>query len=155
MKIPPMPPAFLAFPLALFLFVSTLSAVQASQSGTSPCFQAAVAWIEALPQAPAPRSEEVLLSHSRSSCRFADYWLKDLANTKPSERRRTCKDLVLIWTHKECIYFRDTIFAPAYEPCKAWSRLMYERCMAGEILWFRENSESDAAGDGNATESPF
>lgn len=137
--------------IAALLFIGlALSSARASQSGTSACFEAAAAWIEALPQAPAPRTKEILLSHSRSSCRFADYWLKDMGKeTTSSQRRRTCTDLVLIWTHKECIYFRDTIHAPAYEPCKSWSRLMYDRCMAGENLWFRENSTSDADGDSN------
>lgn len=47
-----------------------------------------------------------------------------------------CNDLVLIWSYKECVYFRDYLVPEAYEPCKAWSRQMYTRCLAGDAGWF-------------------
>ena len=106
-------------------------AVLAAESG---CIASAEIWIEQLEDR---AHDDVFLSHTRWNCEFSGHWVRESAEvTNQSSRERMCNDLVLIWTHKKCNYFRDLINPAAYEPCKAWSREMFQRCMANDVEWF-------------------
>jgi len=98
------------------------------------CYQEAVEWIKDIDV----DKKGVLEKQALSRCESARKWISQSENNH-SGRERLCTDLVLIWTHKKCIYFRDYITYKAYEPCKSWSREMYKRCMAKEDLWFNNN----------------
>lgn len=104
--------------------------------GQSGCLQAAADWIDTLDS---PR-ERVLISHAQTKCDFAGRWVKEISGVaEKSKRERTCNDLVLIWTHKECIYFRDYIDNSAYYPCKNWTREMYRNCISDNVQWFADD----------------
>jgi hypothetical protein len=103
----------------------------------SQCSSEAAAWIGTLNTTLSSEKEMVLTSHSQAKCDFAAKWLKEIKDVRQRDKReRTCTDLVLIWTHKECIYFRDYVTTSSYAPCKNWTRDMFRHCMAGEIEWF-------------------
>lgn len=78
------------------------------------CFARALSWIEKIEV----KDPTVLKTHAATKCRFADKWIRDFADRNGSDRQRMCNDLVLIWTHKECIYFRDYVHHSAYAPAK-------------------------------------
>lgn len=120
------------------LLFFTLQVLPCSVAAASPskCARAAEDWINALPHLEKSKRER-LKNYTRDNCSFAAKWQQKLENISGRQRqRRTCNDLVLIWTHKECIYYRDYVTAAAYNPCKSWSRHMFRRCMAGDIDWF-------------------
>ena len=123
-----------------FLFIVVIGSQPPFTSTTfaaeSGCLAEAAAWITALDSS----KESILYNHCRESCRFASSWLKEIRDVEESQKRkRTCNDLVLLWSHKECIYFRDYVDASAYDPCKSWTREMFQQCMAGNTVWFMEN----------------
>lgn len=120
---------FLVLLLLLTIFPS--SQVLATQSG---CHQAADSWISQLHD---KDNTELFLRYTEENCNFSGDWVKrseDVAS-KP-QRERMCQDLVLLWSYKNCIYFRDVINPEAYEPCKAWSREMHQHCMDNDVNWF-------------------
>ena len=96
------------------------------------CFISGLRWIEKIKV----EDSTILKNHASAKCRFADKWIRDFADQAGADRRRMCNDLVLIWTHKECIYFRDYIHHSTYAPCKAWSREMFQHCMDYDDQWF-------------------
>jgi hypothetical protein len=107
------------------------SPARATDSG---CSQAADAWISVLGDSP---NRDIFQRHARDSCKFSGHWVKQSAqNSNQAARDRMCNDLVLIWTHKKCGYFRDVINPEAYEPCKSWSREMFQHCMNNDVGWF-------------------
>lgn len=113
--------------LACFVPIPT----QAAESG---CNQAAEAWIVTLDDA---EHSDIFLRHTRNNCNFSGGWVRQSRDDQdPDRRARLCQDLVLIWTHKNCGYFRDVINPAAYEPCKAWSREMHQHCMDNDVDWF-------------------
>lgn len=119
--------------LTLLLLAPTVfsSVAEADESG---CIQVGDAWVSGLDN---PAGIEVLRRNVRSNCEFSGEWVKQSVDVEdPSRRERMCNDLVLIWTHKECGYFRDVHNPSAYEPCKTWSREMYRRCMENDVDWF-------------------
>ena len=117
--------------VSYFLFSSLIAF-----SEESGCINAATAWITELNSS----NSKILQSHCQENCRFASSWVKKISHIEePKRRERTCNDLVLIWSHKECIYFRDYVDASAYYPCKSWTRQMFQQCMAGNTEWFLEN----------------
>jgi hypothetical protein len=123
---------------AFFLFLCGFFAANAVAQ--SKCCRNAHNWIDDL-QSP---KENILQKHSDSSCSFAAEWVAKIDNVTESEKReRTCTDLVLLWAHKDCVYFRDVIDSDAYYPCKAWTREMFRQCMSANTEWFLDN-----AGDG-------
>lgn len=113
------------------LLLLTTTAGQAQESG---CTNAANAWTIELNDA---KHSEVYRNHARSDCEWAGKWVKKYAQvTDQANRERMCNDLVLIWTHKDCGFFRDVINPDAYTPCKAWSREMFKHCMDNDVKWF-------------------
>lgn len=120
---------------AFFLFLSGFCA--AAAVAQSDCSRNAENWVDDL-QSP---KENILRKHSDSSCSFAAEWVAKIDNvTKSEKRERTCTHLVLLWAHKDCVYFRDVIDADAYYPCKAWTREMFRQCMSGNTEWFLDNA---------------
>lgn len=99
---------------------------------TESCYGNALAWIEEI----GASDSEIIEKSTLARCNFVKKWL-DREGNKGDGRERLCNDLVLVWTHNECVYFRDDINHNAYEPCKAWSREMYRRCMNYDDAWFR------------------
>jgi hypothetical protein len=125
----------LLFPILVFVSYHLFSSLPAS-SAESGCINAAAAWIKELNSS----NTKILQNHCQENCRFASSWVEKISNVRETQRReRTCNDLVLIWSHKECIYFRDYVDASAYHPCKSWTRQMFHQCMAGNTEWFLEN----------------
>jgi hypothetical protein len=103
------------------------------RAGTAGCTTEAELWIAAL----ASSKSDILQNHAELKCEFSGGWMREYAETADeNSRERMCTDLVLVWTHKECDYFRDYIEPLAYTPCKAWSRQMFNHCMANDISWF-------------------
>lgn len=116
-----------AIPLLLIFFSFPL---QAQESG---CSRAAEEWIVAL----GGSNTQLLRRHTRSNCQFSGKWVEEHAQVANRDRRvRMCTDLVLIWTHKKCVYFRDYVDPDVYRPCKAWSREMFRHCMLDDVAWF-------------------
>lgn len=103
-----------------------------AESFDDGCFSRALNWIEKIEV----KYQTVLKTHASAKCNFADKWIRDFADRNGSDRKRMCNDLVLIWTHKECIYFRDYVHHSTYEPCKSWSREMFQHCMDYDDQWF-------------------
>lgn len=106
--------------------------VNAAASG---CTDAAEEWIATL--ADNPGNTDIYRRHARFNCEFSGRWMHESRDlTEPSRRERLCQDLVLLWTHKKCNYFRDDINPDAYLPCESWVREMHRRCMANDADWF-------------------
>lgn len=121
--------------LLLVPFVSfLLSTVPAPlPAATAGCSAEAALWIATLTSS----KSDILQNHAEMKCDFSSKWMKEYAETADiHSREQMCTDLVLVWTHKECDYFRDYIEPEAYTPCKAWSRQMFNHCMANDIDWF-------------------
>ena len=96
------------------------------------CFANASRWIAEIET----DKGDILSRHAKDRCLTSGSWLGRAMSEGGSAQKSTCNDLVLVWTHKACIYFRDDIHPDAYAPCKVWSREMYQRCLAGEGEWF-------------------
>lgn len=102
----------------------------------SACTAYAQRWIQQLNNT---SRRDVLIRNTRSDCEFSTGWIKKISNSNnESHWKRTCNDLVLIWTHKKCIYYRDYIDHNSYDPCKDWTRQMYIHCMNRDVSWFYE-----------------
>ena len=100
------------------------------------CIAAAQNWVQQIDQISRP---EVLLRNTRSDCNRSLKWMKkNTGNTSVRIWEQTCTDLILVWTHKKCIYYRDDIDHRAYYPCKEWTRQMYDHCIRRDITWFSE-----------------
>jgi hypothetical protein len=126
-------PCQASFPATVWLILSLLVVIPA-RAAESGCSQAADAWITTLGDS---QHDDIFQRHTRNNCSFSGKWVKRYAQTTDrTARARMCNDLVLIWTHKECGYFRDVINPEAYEPCKTWSREMYQHCMDNDVNWF-------------------
>jgi hypothetical protein len=98
------------------------------------CVQDAQRWIDNLDDR---ENSSIFHNHVRSVCRFSGQWVKEAQDVHDRPRReRMCNDLVLIWAHKECNFFRDQINPKAYEPCKIWTREMFRNCMDNNVDWF-------------------
>ena len=123
-----------------FLFLSVLACLNFSPAqkvfaATSGCIQAAENWISQLND---KKNTEIFQRHTQRNCQFSGGWVKESEDaTSVSHRERMCQDLVLIWSHKNCNYFRDVINPEAYEPCKAWSREMHQHCIDNDVNWFQ------------------
>ena len=128
--------ATVTFPEMLFLAVLLCSflpsaSLQATETG---CVTAAETWIDQLQDG---SDNEVFRKHTRWNCEFSGQWVREYAAVTDRDRReRMCNDLVLIWTHKKCNYFREQFNPAAYEPCKAWTREMFLHCMDNDVEWF-------------------
>ncbi|WP_143170772.1 hypothetical protein [Desulfopila aestuarii] len=119
----------------LFLVSFSQSATFAYSSDVNDsCYTAALQWIRTIET----EKKDVLEKHALSGCAFSKKWIERYNGTSEASRESLCTDLVLIWTHKECMYFRDSVSPEAYDPCKTWSREMYTRCMEYEDEWFGE-----------------
>lgn len=116
--------------LAALLFLTPAGVARATDSA---CVAAAEQWIARLES---PKSD-ILLSHARTRCDFAGRWLA-AGSSEPgsNSHNELCTSLVLVWTHKECVYFRDDVDHQAYAPCETWTRRMHTQCMAGDSAWF-------------------
>lgn len=100
----------------------------------SGCSAYARQWIQQLDQ---DSNHELLIRNTRSDCEFSARWIKKNSGSDNEQIwKRTCNDLVLIWTHKKCIYYRDYIDHNTYTPCKEWTRQMYDYCMEHNESWF-------------------
>ena len=113
-----------------YFFIILLLGYASLACGDDNCCTVTEAWVDAMPD-----GQEILRSHIRSICDFSGGWVGQ-ETTDTESRTRLCNDLVLIWAHKECIYFRDYVSPNTYEPCKAWSREMFDHCMAIDASWF-------------------
>ena len=130
-------PQIMAAAISLQTVILTSALLAApSYAAESACYSAASTWIETVSEGHA-----VLQSHAKSNCEFAGKFIYKYPGRTEAERERLCYNLVLIWTHKKCIYFRDYISPDAYTPCKAWSREMFQQCVNRNDTWFQ------AAGD--------
>jgi hypothetical protein len=124
----------------VFLLLSVLFCLQALSSqnvlASEPgCTKAAEDWIGRLND---EKNTEIFQRYTRRNCQFSGQWVKESADVASvSHRERMCQDLVLLWSHKNCNYFRDVINPDAYEPCRAWSREMHQRCIDNDVNWFR------------------
>ncbi len=119
--------------VSLSLLLS-ITAVPTAMGEAQKCERVAAEWIKELQST----KESILLSHARDKCRYASTWVKKIEEDSETNRDRSCRDLILIYTHKECVYFRDYLDPAAYTPCKAWTREMYQQCMEGDVNWFIE-----------------
>ena len=120
---------FIAF--LLFLNFFSILHVSAAQVG---CYQAADDWILQLND---EKNSELFHRYTHGDCQFSGKWVKQLKDgSSRAQRERMCQDLVLIWSHKNCNFFRDLINPEAYEPCKAWTREMHQHCMENDVNWF-------------------
>jgi hypothetical protein len=118
---------------ALLVFALLCPFLAAAPAAASSCVAAAGAWIEALDGV----DREMLRRHTEANCRFSGKWVEENAAEEDLARRqRLCNDLVLLWTYKKCVYFRDYVDPATYDPCMAWVRRMFSRCMANEVSWF-------------------
>lgn len=117
---------------AFLLYIMSLHSPHPSfaESTEKGCFHAAQQWIMTIRSG----DVEILRQHGSAICQSSRAWLEKYGSG--SSRQRLCQDLILIRTHKECIYFRDYITEAAYRPCKVWSREMYERCITHDDSWF-------------------
>ncbi len=105
----------------------------------SSCFLEARSWIAELP----PEKGELMRNHARESCALSLNWLKDYGKIKEdSTLERVCTNLVLIWTHKKCIYFRRYFSPDAYEPCELWARSQYKHCINQDVEWFEGSKKN-------------
>lgn len=98
------------------------------------CVKAAENWIQQLND---KDNAEIYQRHTRINCQFSGQWVKEQEVSSASHRKRMCQDLVLIWSHKNCNYFRDVINPDAFEPCSAWSREMHQHCIDNDVDWFQ------------------
>lgn len=127
-------------PLLRFLFLAILlfgfkSGQAAAAAGDSGCVAAADSWIAELNDL---RHTDIYQRHARFNCGFSGKWVQESVDVTDAPRReRLCNDLVLIWTHRKCNYFRDDINPAAYEPCREWSREMFRHCMENDVEWFQ------------------
>jgi hypothetical protein len=100
----------------------------------SGCTRVAERWISQLAD---PKNRELFERYTTNDCQFSGKWVRQSADLQtPAHRERLCTDLVLIWSHKDCNFFRDLINPAAFEPCTAWSRAMYQHCMEQDLAWF-------------------
>lgn len=100
----------------------------------SACTAYAQQWIDKLNKT---SRRDILIRNTRSDCEFSAGWIKK--NSKSNNEntwKRMCNDLVLIWTHKKCMYYRDYIDHNSYHPCKEWTRQMYHHCINRNFSWF-------------------
>jgi hypothetical protein len=123
-------------PAAIFLQTAVLLAIAflatPSCAAESACYSTACNWIEQV-----SGGHAVLQVHAKSNCEFAEKFIYKYPGRTQAERERLCYDLVLIWTHKKCIYFRDYVSSDAYTPCKSWSREMFQQCVNRNDAWFQ------------------
>lgn len=121
---------YLAFFVYIYcLSISSLGFANDSEEG---CYESALQWITPLDG----RNKDVLERHALLRCQFAVQWLARYDGQSAPAREKFCKDFVLLWTHKECNYFRDDINHFAYEPCEIWSREMFGQCLDFNDAWF-------------------
>lgn len=120
--------------LFLFGFLAVPYWCPAAEHQDSGCIVYARQWIEQLDRI---QRHDVLDRNTRTDCEFAARWIsKNSESTSETTWNRTCTDLVLIWTHKKCIYYRDYVDHNSYQPCKEWTRQMYQHCISREVSWF-------------------
>jgi hypothetical protein len=126
-------PILVATILGLILFSSAHLEAEEKQV-ESGCTEYAWQWVNQIDQL---SRSDVLIRNVQSDCQFAAKWIKMNSNSSSAASwNRTCTDLVLIWTHKKCIYYRDYIDPRTYEPCKEWTRVMYQHCIDQDEPWF-------------------
>ena len=131
-----------SFSLLTGLLVAGIGAApcEAATETQPGCVSAARPWIAAIDDS---EHRDLLLRYVRNDCRFAGQWMtRHREDGASSLRKRLCNDLVLIWAHKDCGYFRDYVDPAAYDPCKAWTRQMFRRCMEDDLAWFGRDPES-------------
>ena len=124
------PAGLLQILLAIIFFAVPSSARE------SACYLSAESWIKKL-----PGDHSILQAHAQTNCDFAGKFIGRYPGKTQAARERLCYDLVLIWTHKKCIYFRDDVSPAAYSPCKSWSREMFQHCLDRDDEWFLAGRE--------------
>ena len=88
------------------------------------CLGKARKWIEET----GIEDSSTLQKHTATRCQFVDNMLSSSAN-ETADRERVCTDLVLLWTRKDCVFFRDYVSYRTYAPCMAWGREMFKECV--------------------------
>ena len=122
------------FLFLIFLLWLSLTPPQKVFASEPSCIQAAENWISQLND---KKNNEIFQKHTQRNCQFSGKWVKEsVDDSSVLHRERMCQDLVLVWSHKNCNYFRDVINPDAYEPCKAWSREMHQHCIDNDVNWF-------------------
>lgn len=116
--------------IVVFVLIGLVCTDQLCRGGEADCCSVTATWVQAV-----GKNSDVLRFHVQSACRFSHDWIRT-EEAGNSSRERVCNDLVLVWAHKECVYFRDYVCHDVYDPCKAWTRKMFRQCMAGNIMWF-------------------
>lgn len=120
----------------IILLLAGRPEVASAESATASCSEAAAAWIDRLTDGV---DREMLLRHTAADCSFSGKWVAEYAEVvDEGRRRRMCNDLVLIWTYKKCVYYRDYASPECYQPCMHWVRTMFSQCMANRVDWFAE-----------------
>ena len=115
----------------LLIFPHKSFGVKTEETG---CATHARQWIQRLEH---DLDYELLVRNTHSDCEFSAKWMEENSGSDSEQIwQRMCKDLVLIWTHKKCIYYRDYIHHSTYTPCKEWTRQMYSHCMDHDKNWF-------------------
>lgn len=87
---------------------------------------------------------ELITRRTHQQCSGAARWMKEQTlDAAEQVKQQICRDLVLIWTFKECEYQRDYIDRRSYGPCMAWSREMHRRCLADALDWFERDGQGN------------
>jgi hypothetical protein len=125
------------------LLVFSVSSTGAAAQRMQRCTALPPSWLGSLDQ----DDRELIIRRTRDQCLGAAHWMKEQTlDGSLQVKRQICRDLVLIWTFKECEYRRDYIDRRAYTPCMDWSREMHRRCLADDLAWF-EAAAGDGGGD--------
>jgi len=126
-------PGFVAVAVTVGVIFLAVGCV-AEEPAENGCFASASQWIRQIEEIHRPA---VLLRNVGEDCRFSLKWMKqNTGSTGADSRAQVCRDLVLIWTHKKCVYYRDYIDHQTYHPCREWTRQMYDHCMEHDSAWF-------------------
>ncbi len=123
--------------LTAFTILLCITSPEKVDAEIQNCTTSAQSWIS---QCNSPKVD-ILRDHSQARCVSAKQWmLENQGGKTESSWKQMCTDLILIWGHKECVYFRDYIEHDAYKPCKKWTAQMFKQCMANNLSWFSTTS---------------
>lgn len=117
----------------VFTLMTVFAGIDHTDATAQSCVTSSQSWIEQLSSS----ENDILFDHCLTRCNTSKQWmLEHQRKTSESGWRQMCTDLVLLWGHKECVYFRDYIEPSAYTPCKNWTVEMFNKCMENDTAWF-------------------
>lgn len=87
---------------------------------------------------PFPSKRTMLQGYLQKSCARSSRRMQDLTAPLGDEKREEqCREQLLVDAYlSTCLYFRDVLFPPAFEPCWSWAREHYQNCVDGNHKWF-------------------